>query len=362
MIETDSFYFGFTDNIKEPRKTKVENLFDKLIRYDGKIYNMVDYLCLKLLEGYYLEKVENYTYYKRNGELTKPKTLYKFVNKNEKTYIELKKTEYGFVEYLINNGLDTEQAMKKAIADHKVYMEEQKRLQEENERAALGKVEQERKEIERVKTLLAEDMERLPEMETKIIDDIFLDVYGMEKKWNYNLLPLIHYYDIPYCKNQIKKRLHNGNKASIKIFECVTGLKLPKGYKERMAYLENITSSDFKEPVEYNPRKKAEHKEKDIQEVYIVFHNKDHSAWRKVIAECFTKYGIDFFILRDNDEWKISVKRVGLLIAKGKTRSEAMENLKVNIDNMGNAEQMIENARKTIEKSAGVNPLYKEAC
>ena len=31
-------------------------------------------------------------------------------------------------------------------------------------------------------------------------------------------------------------------------------------------------------------------------------------------------------------------------------------------DVMGNAEQMIENARKTIEKSAGVNPLYKEAC
>ena len=252
--------------------------------------------------------------------------------------------------------------MEKTIVDYKVCMEEQKRLQEENERAALEKAEQERKEIERVKTLLVEDMERLPEMETKIIDDIFLDVYGMEKKWNYNLLPLIHYYDIPYCKNQIKERLHNGNKASIKIFECVTGLKLPKGYKERMTYLESITSSDFKEPVEYKPRKKAEQKEKDIQEVYIAFHNKDYSEWRKVIAECFTKYGIDFFILRDNDEWKISVKRVGLLIAKGKTRSEAMENLKVNIDKMGNADQMIENARKTIEKSAGVNPLYKEVC
>lgn len=360
MIETDSFYFGFTDNIKEPRKTKVEKLFDKLIRYDGEIYNTVEYLCLKLLEGYYLEKEENYTYYKRNGELTKPKTLYKFVNKSRETYIELKKTEYDFVEYLINNGLDTEQAMKKAIADHKVYMEEQKRLQEENERAALEKEEQERKEVERIKILLAEDMERLPEMETKIVDDIFLDVYGMEKKWNYNLLPLIHYYDIPYCKNQIKERLHNENKASIKIFEYVTGLKLPKGYKERIAYLESITSSDFKEPVEYKPRKKAEQKEKNIQEVYIAFHNKDHSEWRKVIAECFTKYGIDFFILRDNDEWKISVKRVGLLIAKAKTRSEAMENLKVNIDKMGNTEQMIENARKTIEKSAGVNPLYKE--
>lgn len=362
MTNTDKFYFGFTDNIKEPRKTKVENSLQKLFSYKGKIYNTVDFLRKKLLEGCYLEKQENYTYCKRNGEMSKPKTLYKFFDKDIRRYYELKKTEYDFVEYLINNGLDTEQSMEKAIADHKVYMEEQKRLQEENERAALEKAEQERKEIERVKTLLAEYMERLPEIETKIVDDIFLDVYGMEKKWNYNLLPLIHYYDIPYCKNQIKERLHNGNKASIKIFECVTGLKLPKGYKERMQYLESITSSDFKEPVEYKPRKKAEQKEKDIQEVYIAFHNKDHSEWRKVIAECFTKYGIEFFILRDNDEWKISVKRVGLLIAKGKTRSEAMENLKVNIDKMGNAEQMIENARKTIEKSAGVNPLYKEAC
>ena len=43
-------------------------------------------------------------------------------------------------------------------------------------------------------------------------------------------------------------------------------------------------------------------------------------------------------------------------------KCKSMENLKVNIDKMGNAEQMIENARKTIEKSAGVNPLYKEAC
>ena len=360
MIRTENFYFGFTDNIKEPRKTKMENLLDKLITYNGKVYTIADLLCTKLLDGCYLEKVENYTYYKRNGELTKPKTLYKFVSKSEKTYIELKKTEYDFVEYLINNGLDTEQAMEKTIADHKEYMEEQKRLQEENERAALAKAEQERKEIERIKAILAEDMEHLPEAEIKIVDDIFLDIYGMENKWNYSLLALIHHYDVPYCKNQIIERLHNGNKASIKIFECVTGLKLPKGHKERIIYLENITSADFKEPIEYKPRKKAEAKEKNVQEVYIAFHNKDCYEWRKVLAECFTKYGIDLFILKDQDEWKISVKRVGLLIASGKSRLKAMEDLKINIDKMKNAEKMIENARKAIERTAGVNPLYKE--
>ena len=338
----------------------MENLLSSLIRYDGENYNIVDLLRIKLLEGYYLEKVENYTYYKRNGELSKPKTLYKFVNKNGRSYMEMKKTEYDFVEYLVNNRLDTEQAMKKAIEDHKAYMEEQKRLQEENERAAHIKAEQEQKEIERIKAMLAKDMEHLPKAETKIVDDIFLNIYGMENKANYSLLLLIHHYDIPYCKNQIKERLHNGNKASIKIFECITGLKLPKGYKDRMKYLENITSADFKEPVEYKTCKKAEAKEKNVQEVYIAFHNKDGYEWRKVLAECFEKYGIDFFILKDQDEWKISVKRVGLLIATGKTRSEAMENLKTNVDKMKNIEQMIENARKRIEKAAGINPLYKE--
>ena len=111
MVDTDNFYFGFTDNIKEPRKTKVENSLQKLFSYKGKIYNSVDFLRKKLLEGCYLEKQENYTYYKRNGEMSKPKTLYKFFDKDIRRYYELKKTEYDFVEYLINNGLDTEQAM-----------------------------------------------------------------------------------------------------------------------------------------------------------------------------------------------------------------------------------------------------------
>ena len=32
-------YLGFTDGIKEPRKTKIENELDRLYRYNGNIYN-----------------------------------------------------------------------------------------------------------------------------------------------------------------------------------------------------------------------------------------------------------------------------------------------------------------------------------
>ena len=80
---------------------------------------------------------------------------------------------------------------------------------------------------------------------------------------NYSLVALIHNFDDPYCKEEIISRLHNDNKASIKIFECITGLKLPKSYKDRKVYLEGLTTKDFKGIIEYKPRR--ERKEKGIQ-------------------------------------------------------------------------------------------------
>ena len=61
---------------------------------------------------------------------------------------------------------------------------------------------------------------------------------------------------MPLCKEEVISRLYNGNKASIKVFECLTGLKLPKAYKERKTYLESLTSADFKEMTGYKPQKK----------------------------------------------------------------------------------------------------------
>lgn len=104
-------YLGFTDGIKEPRKTKVENGLDRLYRYNGKIYNVTTFLCVKLLEGCYPEKEENYQYYKRNGELSKPKTLYMYMNPNGRQYFELNKTQYDFVCYLLKKELNTEESM-----------------------------------------------------------------------------------------------------------------------------------------------------------------------------------------------------------------------------------------------------------
>ena len=317
-------YLGFTDGIKEPRKTKVENELSRCYSYKGNIYNAVEFLCTKLLEGCYLEKEENYTKLKRNGERTKPKTLYMFFDKDVRRYFELNKTQYDFVLYLIDKGLNTEE---KILAYDKSDTEHFEALQKaEDEEKARQEEEKQRREEEKekFKSWMFSESENIPQFQKDIIDSIFLAIYGTENSWNYSLAVCINNYNNPLCKEEVISRLHNDNKASIKIFECLTGLKLPKWYKERIEYLEGLTVSDFKEPIDYKPRKKAEHtEEKEIQkeEFYTLMYD---NSWKKVIAEPITKYGMDMFIHFENDVWKIYHAEVGMSLASGKTKIECM--------------------------------------
>ena len=158
--------------------------------------------------------------------------------------------------------------------------------------------------------------------------------------------------------------MHNDNKASIKIFECLTGLKLPKGYKERISYLESLTVSDFKEAVDYKPRKKAEHtEEKEVQKEEFYTFMGDNS-WRKVIAEPITKYGMDMFIHFENGVWKISHAEVGMSLASGKTKTECMQKLKELVDSKGMdfLNNRVEEVKKMIaNRCKEQNPRYSVA-
>lgn len=357
-------FLGFTDGIKEPRKTKVENELSRLYSYKGNTYNAVEFLCTKLLEGCYLEVEENYTTLKRNGERTKPKTLYMFFDKDVRRYFELNKTQYDFVCYLLGKGLNTEEsilvydkadverveALQKAEAEEKARQEEAQRKAEE--------------EKENFKRWMWEESEKIPQFQKDIVDAIFLNIYGQENKWNYSIVPCINNYNNPMCKSEIISRLHNDNKASIKIFECLTGLKLPKGYKERIACLEGLTVADFKEPIDYKPRKKAESsEEKEVQkeEFYTLMGD---NSWRKVIAEPITKYGMELFIHFDNDVWKISHAEVGMSLASGKTKTECMQKLKELIDSKGMdfLNSRIEDVKCMIENRVKEkNPRYNVA-
>ena len=356
-------YLGFTDVIKEPRKTKVENELSRSYRYNGKIYNAVTFLCVKLLEGCYPEKEENYQYYKRNGELSKPKTLYMYMNPDGKCYFELNKTQYDFVCYLLENGLNTEKSM---LAYDKKDTERIEALkQAEQEEKARQEAEEERKaeEKENFKIWMRKESEKIPDFQKEIIDSIFFAIYGQQNTWNYTLAVCINNYNNSLCKEEVISRLHNDNKASIKIFECLTGLKLPKGYKERKEYLESISVSDFKEAVDYKPRKKKEEKEVQKEEFYINERTPEGQRWTKVIAEPFTKYGVDMFIRYSNGSFSISLAEAGMKVCDGRTKAECVDRLKKFVDSRGKEIflQMVKDATEKMYKATGINPRYKVA-
>jgi hypothetical protein len=356
-------YLGFTDGIKEPRKTKVENELNRLYKYNGNIYNATTFLCVKLLEGCYPDKEENYQYYKRNGELSKPKTLYKFCNSGGKQYFELNKTQYDFVCYLLGKGLNTEESI---LAYDKADIENIESLQQaEQEEKARLEAEKQRKveEKENFKIWMHKEAEKIPDFQKEIIDSIFFAIYGQQNTWNYTLAVCINNYNNPLCKEEVVARLHNDNKASIKIFECLTGLKLPKGYKERKTYLKSISVSDFKEAVDYKLRKKREEKEVQKEEFYINERTPEGQRWTKVIAEPFTKYGVDMFIRYNNGSFSISLAEAGMKVCDGNTKTECINKLKKFVDDRGKETflQMVKEATEQMYKATGINPRYNVA-
>ena len=356
-------YLGFTDGIKEPRKTKIENELDRLYRYNGNIYNATTFLCVKLLEGCYPDKEENYQYYKRNGELSKPKTLYMYMNPDGKQYFELNKTQYDFVCYLLENGLNKEEFMLAYDKTDVNRVEALKRAEQEEKARQEAEEQRKAEQKENFKIWMHKEAEKIPDFQKEIIDSIFFAIYGQQNAWNYSLAVCINNYNNPLCKEEVIARLHNDNKASIKIFECLTGLKLPKGYKERKTYLESISVFDFKETVDYKPRKKREEKEIQKEEFYINERTPEGQRWTKVIAEPFTKYGVDMFVRYSNGSFSISLAEAGIKVCDGKTKTECINNLKKFVDNRGKETflQMVKDATEKMYKATGINPRYEVA-
>ena len=218
-------------------------------------------------------------------------------------------------------------------------------------------------EKENFKIWMYNEVEKIPDFQKEIIDSIFFAIYGQQNTWNYTLAVCINNYNNPLCKEEVIARLHNDNKASIKIFECLTGLKLPKGYKERKTYLESISVSDFKEAVDYNPRKRREEKEVQKEEFYINERTPEGQRWTKVIAEPFTKYGVDMFIRYNNGSFSISLAEAGMKVCDGNTKTECINKLKKFVDDRGQETflQMVKDATEKMYKVTGINPRYKVA-
>lgn len=99
---------GFATTKTPMQKVHAENTLNKLQRFDGVTMTEKEIVVNHVLLGFVVDCVDNYTYVKRDGEMSKPKTIYRlFTNTNRTAYFEISKTAFDFANYLIENNLIT---------------------------------------------------------------------------------------------------------------------------------------------------------------------------------------------------------------------------------------------------------------
>lgn len=236
-------YFGFTDNMKPMQKAKVEKLLDQVKRFDGVILSNKEFIYRELKSGLMPEVKENCQYYKRNGELSKPKTEYRLKSIEDSCYWEIQKTLFDFANYILENDFLDEKKVKNLI------LTEQNKLQQEKQKKLEQEQEEQEKRIKFNQWLTEAAQNYSNTRNLQILENIFIKKFGGYSPNSIKLLVLIDNFDDPQCKEEIKDWLAYFNTASLKTFEIITGIKLGKTDKEIQAKLDQITSKDFRKIV-----------------------------------------------------------------------------------------------------------------
>ena len=343
---------GYTQNLAPMKKAKVEKTLLKLIRYKGEVMNTSEFVAKKIIEGSTPEYEENYSYYSRRLDgYTKPKTLYKLDNNNNR-YNEITKTEYDFALWLIDNNITTVGAYEDAKKqEEERLLNIEKQLQEEEEEKRRIQKELEQKESD-FKVWLNEKYEKYDnEKNIALAKKIYLEYLGQSNdNGTIKLLTLIDNIDNDSCKNKLTRWLHNDNKASIKVFECITGLKLPKTYKERVEFLQMTFKKDYKESIEFTPRKKAT--EKELVEFKIRVGNNISIARGEKLNN---KYGLNLYIQYSNKGYAITEGFTGMLLVGFKPTKKELMKAYTEALNDNTIERIREIIKTQVEKLGSLN-------
>lgn len=329
------YYLGYTDAIKEPRKTKVENLLDENCHYAGVYMKVKEFLLNVLAEkGSHIDKKESViTYNARTGEPNKPKDKYSLYTVKG-TFYELRKTEYDFLQYCISNGLTESTKIGRRDKEDDERKETEKRKREEDEQREKEEENRKKAEADEIESNFWDQLDSLSEREIRIANNIYMDKYGKPASGR-NLIFIFYVRNIdnPICRGKVMSWLSsNGNVASIQLFECVTGAKLPKGMKNRLKFLETFTSADIVGFQEYKPRKKPEKREVELQEFYKYKGNL--TGWVKTRGELVSKYGLKFFVTKEEKDVFLYTEN-GIPVCSGESKTAVLKRLKKLIDDKG---------------------------
>lgn len=354
-------YLGFTDNMSAMQKARTEKTLKKRYRYDGTLNGRVmsrrEFIITMALNPANSVKEEDCVHYTGKNFDSKVKHQYFCSMENNLAYV-ITKTEFDFFNYLRDNNLNTEKTMiayEKAEEAKKQEEEEKEKQKQFEATELLNKIQREREEA-----LEKATQTEISDADKKLVEDVYMYYFGVvAPRKGYEIVNLVYNFDNKYCKEEAIDRLrYNNNKASIKIFECLTGLKLPKTEKERVPFLKKLTMSDFKGKKEFKQPKKYGDEEFYIQ---AISSENPFRTWCRVSGTSYRKYDVDMFLRRENGNYILSTADSGLRITTAKTKKDCIENLDkfVKQYTLEKFKEMVSSAREIIYNKIGVNPKYK---
>lgn len=264
-MEKTNSYYGFTDKCTPMQKAKKEAQLDKLFKNGGEIMRFADFaICMTFEKGYkgtteiITHGMINGYFGKEYGKLSKPKTEYCFGNTEDGFYI-INKTLFDYCNYIANTFNSFEEAETYAKAEAERKAEQEKLAEKARIEAEKAEQEKEQQKIAFDNWLFSECKKYIGTNEEKLCKKIFTHYYGETAAKPISVVGVVvlaRNIKNPMCRQELVERLHNGNKASIKVFECFTGIELPKTYKERIKVLSDIQPEQYKGMAEFKPRAK----------------------------------------------------------------------------------------------------------
>lgn len=331
MEKTTSFY-GFTANSTPTQKVKQEQQLKKLFRYkDTGVFRFADFAVMMIFEYGYKATAEtitegyiNTTWGKQWGKLAKPRTEYALKSeiKDGTTLVySINKTLFDYCNYISSTFNSIDEAL--SYAENEARELEKARAEAEAAEAEAERAKAEQEEREKTFKMWLRN-ERKNYIDTPIEEmckEVFNHYYG-ENVYPACVDVVILAKDIenPLSREELISRLHNDNKASIKIFELFTGLALPKSYKERVPFLETVTPADYKETKAFKPRAKAsaEQADKQPEKYYRLMKDKQY---KEAYGTRIELEGYVFFAEKvdNNSYYSVTEATTGLALAGDKS-------------------------------------------
>ena len=258
---------GYTADKTPMRAAKIEqSINNKRVRFTfigestDSVGSFSEWIVNTIFEGY--KPTENlieygyqyvYTRWGREKQWLKydtPKKEYIFcgIDGKQSKSLQLNKSQYDFAVWVTENFNTLDDALK-ADAD---YTEKLRIAKEETERQEQERIESEQRAEEEKRLYKQYAMSEAEKLIDTTICELYKEtmkkIYGEDYRIYLNGLMLYvcaAEIENPLAKDMLIHWLYNDNKGSIKFFELVSGCKLPKTYKARVAYIEQLTQDQI---------------------------------------------------------------------------------------------------------------------